>query len=298
MTPTLRTDEQSAKRTDRIRLLVVLGFVALIVLCGWFYLAAMVGAMLPGHDMAELGPGMSLFNLVNGVAAMDEVGRALLASLCVTPGISHFGMPGAGVWGLRDLALVFAMWVAMSAGMMLPTAVPMILSYVDSGQGAARTIVLSLGYLAVWIAFSLLATLAQWGLTSALVMTPAMASASGVFAGSIFLMAGAYQFTPLKSACLAQCRNAFPLAGARPQGPLASGVYQGLICLGCCWALMALMFAVGAMNIVWMAALGAVMATEKLAQGPWLTRLIGIGLLAIGAGLWLQLLVSRGVLSY
>ncbi len=286
------------QRMERARIWAVVFFVALIVLVGWLYMGVMIAQMLPDHDMRTLGPGMDIFNFFNGVHGMNEVSRALFASLCLMPGASHLGMPALGVWGATDLGLVFIMWVAMSAGMMLPTALPMIMSYLAGGHKAGATLILSLGYLSVWIGFSVLATLAQWALTSAMILTPGMASASPVFAGSIFLLAGIYQFTPLKAACLLQCRTPFPLARAQPQGAYTSGMYQGLMCLGCCWALMLVMFAVGVMNIIWMAALGAVMAIEKLGSGRTLTFALGVVLLLSGAGLWLSLLLERGILRF
>ena len=117
----------------------------------------------------------------------------------------------------------------------------------------------------------------------------AMAAASPLFADAIFLGAGAYQFTALKHACLTRCQRPFPFFFANwattRSGVFRLGTRQGLDCLGCCWATMLVMFAVGVMNVVWMAGLGLIMAAEKLSATPRLSRVMGIVFLAIGAAL-------------
>jgi predicted metal-binding membrane protein len=112
-------------------------------------------------------------------------------------------------------------------------------------------------------------------------------SESGLFSGAVFIGAGVYQFSALKHACLTQCRNPFQFFfsnwATTPRGVFKLGLRQGLFCLGCCWAMMLVMFAVGVMNVVWMAALGILMTVEKLGTGKRLTYAIGIGLILIGA---------------
>ena len=106
-------------------------------------------------------------------------------------------------------------------------------------------------------------------------------------AAAVFVSAGIYQFTPLKQACLTACKRPFTFFFAnwtpRPAGVLRLGVRQGLFCLGCCWAAMLVMFAVGVMNVVWMAALGAAMALEKVLPGIWFTRAMGVTFLGLGS---------------
>ena len=113
-----------------------------------------------------------------------------------------------------------------------------------------------------------------------------MASASGLFSGAIFIGAGVYQFSALKHACLTQCQSPFPFFFANwattPRGVFRLGVKQGLYCLGCCWAMMAVMFAVGVMNVIWMAALGMVMTFEKIGTGKRFTYVVGVALIAGG----------------
>jgi predicted metal-binding membrane protein len=182
----------------------------------------------------------------------------------------------------------------MTFAMMLPTAAGMIVTYAQIADTAARKgepavspLALIAGYLAVWLGFALAATALQGALARFALLDPAMASVSPLFSGSIFLGAGAYQFTPLKHACVTRCQRPFPFFFANwstePRAIVRLGLRQGLYCLGCCWATMMVMFAVGVMNVIWMACLGLVMMAEKLIETPRLGRFVGIAFLAIGA---------------
>jgi len=185
------------------------------------------------------------------------------------------------------------MWAAMVLAMMLPSAGPMILTYAEIAETAARKgerivspLVIATGYTVVWLGFAAAATLAQFFFTRAALLDDGMASASGLFSGAVFIAAGLYQFSALKHACLTQCRQPFPFFFAHwetsARGVFRLGLQQGLYCLGCCWAMMAVMLAVGVMNVVWMAALGIVMTLEKITSGNRLTY--GLGTILIAAG--------------
>jgi len=188
-------------------------------------------------------------------------------------------MPRMIQWQGVDLALVFVMWAVMMAAMMLPAATPLLLLLAKinrtrhSGQRAAvATGVAGLGYLAAWTGFSLLATLAQWGLLEARLVSPMMDSTSPLMSGALLIAAGAYQFTPLKYACLGRCRS--PLSVLLNQwrdgysGAFGMGLSQGAYCLGCCWLLMALLFVFGVMNLIWIAALSVLVLLEKVVPQP------------------------------
>jgi len=146
------------------------------------------------------------------------------------------------------------------------------------------------GYLLVWGGFSLVATAAQWWLQQNALLSPMLALATPPLGGALFVMAGLYQWSPLKSACLRQCRSpfAFLLNQWRDgwSGALRMGAGHGAYCLGCCWVLMALLFAVGVMNLLWVAAIAAFVFAEKLLpHGIWIARLGGIAMAAFGV--WL-----------
>jgi predicted metal-binding membrane protein len=260
----------------------MLAIVCVLVLAGfgWIYLALLVAKM--GGALAGLGPGMGLLDLV----------PRTLSALC-RPGFG-LAMPEAA-WNATGFAVVAFMWAAMVLAMMLPSAAPMILTYAEIAETAARKgerivspLVIAAGYAAVWLGFAALATLAQFVLTRAALIEPSMASGSALFSGALFIAAGLYQFSALKHACLTQCRQPFPFFFAHwqttPRGVFGLGLWQGLFCLGCCWAMMAVMFAVGVMNVIWMAALGLVMTLEKIARGERFTTITGAALIAIGAG--------------
>ncbi|CUA95794.1 DUF2182 domain-containing protein [Pannonibacter indicus] len=275
------------------RRLVIL-LCSLLAVAGWLYLAAVVAAMVPVMDMTEAGPGMGLFNAFNIFDGLPKDVRAALAVLCLPAGTTTFGMP-AGDWGMGGAGLVFLMWMMMTLAMMLPTAMPVFLAHAKrragavSGPSAAVTVsLLALGYLTIWTAYALAATLVQWLLTDYGLLSSMMAPVSLVFSATTLIAAGLYQFTPAKQACLLRCwhpRWSSPVSGGAAAAFYREGLIQGLACLGCCWALMTVMFAVGIMNIIWVGLLGAVMALEKNLPSRWFYKAVGVFLLLWGASL-------------
>jgi predicted metal-binding membrane protein len=199
-------------------------------------------------------------------------------------------------WRFPDLFFTFAMWAVMMVGMMLPSAAPTILLYArvgrkarDEGKPFAATGWFAAGYLAAWTGFSLLATLAQAVFSQAGLLTPMLASASRPLTGLLLVYAGIYEIMPPKYACLSYCRA--PLAFIQqhggfkrdPGGAFRIGLQHGLYCVGCCWALMALLFVGGVMNVLWIAALSVLVLSEKLLPGARLVpRLAGLVLIAAG----------------
>jgi predicted metal-binding membrane protein len=179
------------------------------------------------------------------------------------------------------------MWAVMMTGMMLPSASPMILL----AGGGARPYLLALGYLTVWAAFSVGATSLQLLLQRLLIVTPMM-EASRPAAAVLLAVAGVYQLTPLKDACLSTCQSPMAFVTRRWRsgnaGAFRMGAEHGAYCVGCCWALMLLLFAGGVMNLAVIAALTVFVAFEKLAPtGVWNARISGLALLALAA--WLGL---------
>ncbi len=189
-------------------------------------------------------------------------------------------------------------WQVMVAAMMLPSTVPMIRMF---GAASARvphrgrTMAAFVGgYAAMWSLFGAVAFLGDDGLHHLVDATPWLAAHPYVIGGSVLALAGAFQFSDLKERCLTECRHpgAFLMRYYRARGERAAfafGVRHGAFCLGCCWALMLLMFAVGVAHLWWMAALTAVMVYEKVGRhGDRLTLPIGFGLLALSLGVFLQ----------
>ncbi|MGB9368353.1 MAG: DUF2182 domain-containing protein [Xanthobacteraceae bacterium] len=234
---------------------------ALLVACGWGYL----GLILAGQQSSNLW-------------------RALCQPIYgMTGGVSPAG-----------ILLTFAMWCAMVLAMMLPTAAPMVMTYADltetataKGEPAASPAVLTSGYIAVWLGAAVVLTALQGALLRLDMLDVRIGFANPFTAGATFLAAGAYQFSSAKHACLTHCQHPFRFFFANwtssPPAIFRIGLQQGLYCLGCCWAMMLLMFAVGVMNIVWMATLGIVMAIEKLGSSARFSQAVGMVFLALGA---------------
>src|SRR6056297_1142581 len=201
-------------------------------------------------------------------------GADFLRSLCiVTPDAAGF-------------VRIVVMWSLMSAAMMAPTALPAFATYEDLGHtGQTRLGALVAGYLAIWLGFSVLAAAAQMAFFQAGLLTAFGDSRSGVLSAALLALAGLYQFSPAKDACLSKCRR--PLVYFMQywdEGAARNGLRLGLVCLGCCWALMLLAFVGGVMNLAFMGLATVIMVLEKLPQiGGWLTRPLGAGLLAASA---------------
>ena len=199
-------------------------------------------------------------------------------------------------WTPIDALLMFVMWSAMMAAMMVPGASPMVAAFATINRRRRErsapyvpTAVFLAGYLIVWTGFSLIATVLQWLLQKTGLLTTMMQSASYWWSAVLFLAAGLYQFSPLKEVCLAYCRSpdGFILSEWRdgPLGAVIMGLRHGLFCFGCCAALMLLLFAVAVMDLRWVAALTALVTAEKLLPGARFWRIaIGVGLLLGAVG--------------
>jgi predicted metal-binding membrane protein len=185
------------------------------------------------------------------------------------------------------------MWIVMMGAMMTPAVLPITLVFVrlDRTQHARSLplagLAFSSGYLGAWTLFALVATVLQWSLHRAtLLHTDAMATGAPL-AGALALLAGVYQLTPLKEACLAHCRTpmGFLLSHWRDgtAGAFRMGLRHGAYCLGCCWALMLLMFAAGVMSVTAMALLSLFILAERVLPGRWAAQVPGVLLLAWGA---------------
>ncbi|MBT1156506.1 DUF2182 domain-containing protein [Aminobacter anthyllidis] len=275
-------------RRDRA---VILGAIAAVAALAWAYviwLAANMGALPPaGADMPGMTmPGMEMPDMAT--PNTDMPGMDMGTTLA----------PALRGWSVGDFAFMFAMWAIMMVGMMLPSVAPMLLIYAgvarqagSRGKPFAATAWFATGYLLAWTAFSMLATSAQWALESTLLLTP-MTGIGTALGGIVLIVAGVYQCTPLKDVCLSACQSPLQFimrhGGFRPDplGAMNLGAEHGIYCIGCCWALMAILFVVGIMNLLWVAAIAAFILLEKLV-GP--SRLLSraAGAVLIAAGAWM-----------
>lgn len=208
--------------------------------------------------------------------------------------MAQMGMAMHHPWDARVAVLTFGMWTVMMVGMMTPAAAPVLMLFAQmharSENRRVPPVVLSfaLGYLVIWLGFSGLAATAQWALHEAGLLSSAMATSSAPLAGLVLIAAGAYQLTPLKNRCLTQCRSplGFLMSNWRDgaSGAVGMGIRHGAFCLGCCWALMGVLFVVGVMNLAWVGILTVFILVEKVGSaGAHVARAGGILLIAVGA---------------
>ena len=244
--------------------------------------------------------------VLGGLGAVAALAWAYMAYLAldiggsVSGGAGQMAMAQQMPWNAVDFGLMYLMWAAMMTAMMVPTAAPVILVFArvnrskrSQGQPFVSTGVFLSGYLAVWVGFALFATLSQWGLHQATIMSSMMGNVTPALGGTLLIAAGVFQWTPLKYVCVNHCRTpmGFIMSEWRDghSGALNMGLRHGSYCLGCCWFLMGLMFVAGVMNILWMAAIAAYILLEKVvptgARGNWLSWGTGAGL--VGWGAWL-----------
>lgn len=226
------------------------------------------------------------------IVALGVAGWAALAWLAfdMDHPLARLTMPETARWTSANAVAIFGMWAVMMAAMMLPSALPITLTFVHLSlrrRESARAGAFVAGYLLVWAAFSLAATALQWSLQRLGGFDPMNAGVAMPISVALLVIAGLYQFSPLKRLCLARCRTpmAFLLGEWRAgnAGAFAMGLRHGMFCAGCCWALMLLLFAGGTMNLRWVAALAVAVAIEKLApQGERISPILGVLLIAAG----------------
>jgi predicted metal-binding membrane protein len=227
---------------------------ALVAALAWLFL--LVGAGMP--DMGGMGPSMVM---------------------APTP------------WEASYAIAIFLMWWFMMAAMMLPSAAPTILLYdlvARRVEGTrAATLLFSFGYVLVWGVFSVLAAVAHWALDQSGLLSMGMASANYVLSGVVLIVAGLWQLTPVKYACLVRCQNPLHFLSHHWRrgrfAPIRMGIAHGLHCLGCCWLMMGLLFYGGVMNLAWIGGLAIYILLEKTVPARrWLTTLIGCLLIVVG----------------
>jgi predicted metal-binding membrane protein len=207
--------------------------------------------------------------------------------------MAEMGMVVNVPWRAYEVVFTFTMWAVMMVGMMGPSAAPVLLLFAEmqarrAGQGAPRfALAFGLGYLAVWAGFSACAALAQWALHEATLLSATMATSSPWIGGAILVGAGAYQLSRAKGTCLTHCQSplGFVMSHWRDGagGAFHMGVRHGFYCLGCCWALMGVLFVVGVMNLAWVGALSVFILLEKTGWiGAWAGRVVGLVMIAAG----------------
>jgi predicted metal-binding membrane protein len=203
------------------------------------------------------------------------------------------GMADMQAWGLADWFGLFMMWAIMMVAMMLPSAAPVILLVLGmyrrrvEPQARVAAAAFVAGYLVAWTAFSLAASAAQVALHRATLLAPDMRLSSSMLSGVILIVAGVYQWLPVKNTCLSHCQSPLGFLSQYWRegtlGGLLLGLRHGMFCVGCCWLLMTLLFVVGVMNLLWVAVLAAFVFIEKLLRrGAVAARVAGVAVAAWG----------------
>jgi predicted metal-binding membrane protein len=251
------------------------------------------------RDRALIIAALVTATLISWAYMVHEARAMLHTGVCKCMGLAMAG-PDTRAWSAPQLLALFLMWAEMMIAMMLPSAAPMILTFASvnrSRREQQRAFVpvsaFVAGYLIAWSAFSVLATLLQWALHSASMLSPMMAMTNSRVAGALLIVAGVFQFTPWKTACLTRCANPLTLLLTSwregTPGAIQMGLHHGLFCLGCCWALMLLLFVLGVMNVTWIAALTIYVLVEKLlGRNVWFGRVAGGALCAWGIVLFVR----------
>ncbi|TIT35447.1 MAG: DUF2182 domain-containing protein [Mesorhizobium sp.] len=275
---------EAVLRRDRA---VVMTALVVIALLAWTYVLWLaVDMAMPGVPVADGAAG--------GMAGMD-MSNTDIGGMDMGAAVA----PGFRTWASADFVFIFTMWAVMMVGMMTPSIAPMLLLYAGvgrkarvDGQPIASTAWFFAGYLIVWIVFSIAATGAQWLLARFALLDPAMATNSATLGGLVLIAAGLYQWTPVKGVCLRQCQAPIAFLASHggfrttPPGALRLGIGHGAYCLGCCWALMALLFVGGVMNVLWIAGIAILVLLEKMVPAGQLIPRIS-GALMVAIGVWL-----------
>jgi predicted metal-binding membrane protein len=254
----------------------------------------MSGFAAPGRrDRFILGGGLVAVTAMAWAYLFYEAQRMNVSGVCECMRMKIAG-PDHSTWPVTTLLPLFFMWSVMMVAMMLPTALPMVLTFgaVTNqrrrfGRPYVPTIIFVCGYLAIWGVFSAMAAVAQWLLHRYALLSESMTTTSAIFGGTLLILAGVFQFTPLKHRCLTRCRGTLEFILTRwREGRSAAfrmGLEHGAFCTGCCWALMALLFVAGVMNMYWVAGLTIFVCLEKiLPASARLNLASGIGLVAWG----------------
>lgn len=245
--------------------------------------------------------GLAWWYVIRLARDMDMGGMDMSGWRMASTGFGMVMAPAHVPWSRGEFVLMFAMWAVMMVGMMTPSAAPLVLLYGRVGRRAAAegtpmaaTGWFAGGYLAAWTLFALVATIAQWALDRAALLSAMMAAVSRPFGGAVLVLAGLYQWSRLKDVCLAHCQTPIHFlqrhGGFRRdvRGSFALGAHHGVYCVGCCWSLMALLFVGGVMSLTWIAGLSILVLLEKiLPAGRVLARTAGAILVA--GGVWWSL---------
>jgi len=273
------------------RMIVYVG-VLIVLLFSWFYILGMGWHMntLPFVDNSS----SMKMEMSEDTMNMDKSMSMNKGTSLITQALTWMP-PMSNMWMISDFFLLFMMWAVMMVAMMTPSILPMLMLFTAlnarknaQGQESTSTMVLLAGYLSSWVLFSLFITLPQYYLHTNGFLNMMMEPMHAYLAAFVLILAGAYQFTPYKDACLNVCQSPLSFLTNNWQdgklGTFIIGYKHGFYCVGCCWALMLTLFALGVMNILWVVILTVFVLFEKLSYNYPLTyrRVVGVFLISWG----------------
>ena len=266
-----------------------------VIVLSWAYILSGAGMGMSAWKMTSLDVALGRSQPMQA----PEMNNGAISGAGMASGTTNGPMAAMATparWDFGYAGVMVVMWWVMMFAMMLPSAAPMILLFTAANRRQSQadrdallpTGIFAWGYIAVWGGFSVIATALQWALESAGILSPMMNATNLLMAGIILLLAGLYQLTPVKQACLRHCRSPLQFLMGRWHGgrwgAFRMGVEHGTFCLGCCWGLMALLFFSGVMNLYWIAGLAIIVLLEKMIPaGAILGKIIGALLMLWGA---------------
>ena len=283
-----QTNTQFQQAPLKDRMVVYIG-VVIVLLISWFYILGMGWHMntLPFIENTSMNMNMDMdkpMNMESGI-----IGSVLT-----------WMPPSDGLWSMSDFTLLFLMWSVMMIAMMTPSILPMLFLFTtlnarnrNNGKETSSVMILLFGYLLSWILFSLVITFPQYAMHQTGLLNPMMEPTHAYIGSIVLCLAGIYQFTPFKEACLTVCQSplSFLMNNWRDGnlGTFLIGYKHGFYCIGCCWALMLTLFALGVMNIMWVMILTVFVLFEKLSYRRALLYRRVTGLVFISWGIFLSL---------
>jgi len=289
-----QTNTQFVQAPLKDRMVVYVG-VAVVLFISWFYILGMGWHMntLPFVENTSMSMDMEM----DKPMSMD---KPMATKSGIIENILTWMPPSNGLWAASDFILLFLMWAVMMVAMMTPSILPMLFLFTTlnsrnqaNGKETSSTMMLLFGYLSSWILFGLVITFPQYAMHQAGFLNPMMEPTHAYIGSIVLCLAGIYQFTPFKEACLTVCQSPLSfLMNNWKDGNLGTfliGYKHGFYCIGCCWALMLTLFALGVMNIMWVMILTVFVLFEKLSyKRPLLYRRV-TGLVFISWGISLSL---------
>ena len=274
---------------EKDNLIVYLSIFLIVIITGLYTIFG-IGMSMSAIEMTKMS---GIFSMPSSMEMNINMGSN---NMDMNMGSNNMDMKNR--WSISMAISMFLMWWLMMIAMMTPSAAPTLLLFhnlkkigSEGKKALSYTYLFLFGYLIIWAIFSLIACIIHKFFDTSSITDAAMMQLKSVqFSGILLITAGIYQFTPLKNACLERCRTPIDFLSSNnrkgAKGSFIMGAHHGLFCLGCCWALMALLFVGGVMNLFWITGLALYVLIEKIIiKAGWLDKIMGLILIFFGTSL-------------